>query len=54
MQADEMPWVTGKNADSATLLAQEEALQNLEDWLIANYDEQERRIGNFKIWRRKS
>ncbi|HEX2622571.1 MAG TPA: hypothetical protein VHL11_20565, partial [Phototrophicaceae bacterium] len=52
LQADEMPWVTGTNSDSATVLAQDETLQDLEDWLIFNYDRQEP-IGNFLVWKRK-
>jgi 4-amino-4-deoxy-L-arabinose transferase-like glycosyltransferase len=52
MQADEMPWVTGKHDDSAWLLAHDERLQDLENWLIFNYARVEV-IGDFQIWQRK-
>jgi hypothetical protein len=49
LQVDYMPWVTGRNEDSHTLLQEYTELNN---WLIFNY-ERERQIGNFLIWRRK-
>jgi hypothetical protein len=53
LQADYMDWVTGKkDQDSATLMAYDERLQDLEDWLIFNYQEV-RVIGDFRIWQRK-
>lgn len=53
LQADYMDWVTGKkDQDSATLMAHDERLQDLEDWLIFNYQEV-RVIGDFRIWQRK-
>lgn len=53
LQADYMPWVTGTDDDSATILAHDASLQDLEDWLIFNYERQEP-VGNFLIWRRKT
>lgn len=50
MRADYMPWVTGVNDDSNTLLAND--YQALRDWLIYNYDRGEE-LGNFLIWTRK-
>jgi hypothetical protein len=50
LQADYMPWVTGSDEDSNTLL---QAYTELNDWLIFNY-ERETQIGNFFLWRRKS
>lgn len=50
LRGDFMPWVTGIDADSNTLLQDYTELNN---WLIFNY-EQETEIGNFLIWRRKS
>lgn len=50
LQADYMPWVTGRNEDSYTLLQEYNALN---DWLIFNYAP-DARIGNFLIWRRKA
>lgn len=50
LQADYMPWVTGRDADSNTLLQEYTELNN---WLMFNY-ERETQIGNFFIWRRKS
>ncbi len=49
LQVDYMPWVTGSDDDSITLLQQ---YNELRDWLAFNY-EQETQIGNFLIWRRK-
>ncbi len=49
LQADYLPWVTGKDGDSATLLMQYKAL---EDWLIFHYERQ-RTMGDFIIWQRK-
>ncbi len=50
LQADYMPWVTGRDADSNTLLQEYTELNN---WLMFNY-ERETQIGSFFIWRRKS
>lgn len=50
VQGDYMPWVTGRDADSNTLLQEYTELNN---WLMANY-ERETQIGNFFLWRRKS
>jgi hypothetical protein len=50
MRADYMPWVTGLNDDSNTILAND--YQALRDWLIYNYDRGEE-LGNFLIWTRK-
>ncbi len=53
LQADYMDWVTGKkDMDSASLLAHDERLQDLEDWLMFNYQEV-RVIGDFRIWERR-
>jgi len=49
LQVDYMPWVTGSEEDSNTLL---QSYTDLNDWLIYNY-ERETQIGNFFIWRRK-
>jgi hypothetical protein len=49
LQVDYMPWVTGSDDDSNTLL---QSYTELNDWLIFNY-EREAQIGNFFIWRRK-
>jgi hypothetical protein len=49
-QVDYMPWVTGTNADSNTLL---QGYTELNNWLIANY-ERDAQIGNLFLWRRKS
>jgi 4-amino-4-deoxy-L-arabinose transferase-like glycosyltransferase len=49
LQVDYMPWVTGSDDDSNTLL---QLYTELNDWLIFNY-ERETQIGNFFIWRRK-
>ena len=49
LQVDYMPWVTGSDDDSITLLQE---YNELSDWLAFNY-EQETQIGNFLIWRRK-
>jgi len=50
VRADNMPWVTGTDRDSNTILAQDYKV--LEDWLIFNYDRGEE-IGNFLTWKRK-
>ncbi|MFQ3566277.1 MAG: glycosyltransferase family 39 protein [Aggregatilineales bacterium] len=50
LQVDYLPWVTGSDDDSNTLL---QAYAGLNDWLIYNY-EREGQIGNFFLWRRKS
>lgn len=49
-QIDYMPWVTGSEQDSATLLQEYEELN---DWLIYNY-QRETQIGNLFVWRRKT
>jgi hypothetical protein len=49
VQGDFLPWVTGRDADSAMLLQEYEELN---DWLIYNY-EREAQIGTFQVWRRK-
>ncbi|MCL4248169.1 MAG: glycosyltransferase family 39 protein [Anaerolineae bacterium] len=49
LQVDYMPWVTGSEDDSNTLL---QSYTELNNWLIYNY-ERETQIGNFFIWRRK-
>jgi hypothetical protein len=49
LQADNMPWVTGRTEDSNQLLQEYTELNN---WLIFSY-ELETQIGNFFIWRRK-
>ncbi|MEL6269662.1 MAG: hypothetical protein AAFR22_07610, partial [Chloroflexota bacterium] len=50
VQGDFMPWVTGVDADSNTLL---QSYTELNNWLIFNY-ERDTQIGNFLIWRRKA
>ena len=50
LEDDFMPWVTGENADSHTLLQDYTELNN---WLIFNYD-RDTEIGDFLIWRRKT
>jgi len=50
VRADYMPWVTGLDDDSNTILAND--YQALRDWLIYNYDRGEE-LGNFLIWTRK-
>lgn len=50
VRADNMPWVTGTDRDSNTILAQD--YKALEDWLIFNYDRSDE-IGNFLTWKRK-
>jgi 4-amino-4-deoxy-L-arabinose transferase-like glycosyltransferase len=50
LQADYMPWVTGSDDDSNTLL---QSYEELNDWLIYNY-EPDIQIGNFFLWRRTS
>lgn len=49
LEADYMPWVTGRDEDSHTLLQDYTELNN---WLMFNY-ERETQIGSFLIWRRK-
>ncbi len=49
-QVDYMPWVTGSQADSNTLL---QSYPDLNDWLIYNY-ERDSQIGNLFLWRRKT
>jgi hypothetical protein len=49
LQVDYMPWVTGSDDDSNTLL---QSYAELNDWLVFNYA-RETQIGNFFIWRRK-
>ncbi len=50
LQVDYMPWVTGSDEDSNTLLQE---YNELRDWLAFNY-ELDTQIGNFFIWRRKT
>lgn len=50
LQADWMPWVTGIDADSNTLL---QAYPALNDWLIENYTF-ETQLDNVLIWKRKA
>ena len=50
VRADYMPWVTGSDKDSNTILADE--YQALRDWLIYNYD-RHTELDNFLIWKRK-
>lgn len=50
LQVDYMPWVTGSDEDSNTLL---QGYNELSDWLAFNY-EPDTQIGNFFIWRRKT
>lgn len=50
LQADYMPWVTGTDEDSNTLL---QAYTELNNWLEFNY-ERETQIGSFFLWRRIS
>jgi hypothetical protein len=50
LQVDYMPFVTGRNEDSNTLLQE---YNELNDWLIFNY-ERDAQIGNFFVWKRKT
>jgi hypothetical protein len=50
LEADYMPWVTGRSEDSHELLVE---YTGLSDWLAFNY-ERETQIGDFLVWRRKS
>jgi hypothetical protein len=50
LQADYMPWVTGSDQDSNTLL---QGYTELNNWLEYNY-ERDTQIGNFFLWRRIS
>ena len=50
MRADYMPWVTGLEDDSNTILAND--YPALRDWLIYNYDRGDE-LGNFLVWTRK-
>ncbi|MEZ4672074.1 MAG: glycosyltransferase family 39 protein [Anaerolineae bacterium] len=50
LEVDYMPWVTGSNDDSNTLL---QGYTELNNWLIYNY-ERDTQIGHFFVWRRKS
>ena len=50
VQVDYMPWVTGSDEDSNTLL---QGYTELNNWLEFNY-ERETQIGNFFLWRRTS
>jgi hypothetical protein len=50
LQADYMPWVTGSDEDSNTLL---QGYTELNNWLEYNY-ERDTQIGNFFLWRRIS
>lgn len=49
LQVDYMPWVTGSDQDSNTLL---QGYTELNNWLVFNY-ERDTQIGNFFVWRRK-
>jgi hypothetical protein len=49
-QIDYMPWVTGSEEDSNTLL---QSYEEMNDWLIYNY-EPDVQIGNLFVWRRKT
>jgi len=49
LQGDYMPWVTGRDLDSNSLLQEDTELNN---WLIHNYTF-ETQIGGFLIWKRK-
>ncbi len=50
LQADYMPWVTGREEDSHQLLVE---YTGLSDWLAANYERLwEAQVGNFIVWRR--
>lgn len=48
LKGDYLPWVTGSEDDSDTLL---QSYDDLNDWLIYNY-ERDAQIGTFQIWRR--
>lgn len=51
MQADYMPWVTGRNEDSHQLLVEYAGLSN---WLAAGYDRDwDVELGDFLVWRRR-
>jgi hypothetical protein len=50
VQADYIPWVTGRDEDSKTLMEQD--YTDLLSWLQFNYEE-EAHIGMFYIWRRR-
>lgn len=50
LQVDYMPWVTGSDEDSNTLL---QGYTELNNWLEYNYV-RDSQIGNFFIWRRTS
>ena len=50
LQVDYMPFVTGRDEDSHTLLNE---YNELSDWLSFNY-EPDIQIGNFFLWRRKT
>ena len=49
VRADYMPWTTGRNEDSHTLLQEYVDLNN---WLMYNYERQDD-IGFFLVWKRK-
>lgn len=49
LQADYMRWVTGRDDDSAWILAHD--YSELNDWLICNYQRVEE-MGDFLIWKR--
>ncbi len=51
LESDYMPWVTGSNDDSHTLLLE---YTDLRGWLEFNYERDETQIGSFIIWRRLS
>lgn len=50
LQGDYLPWITGRDEDSNTMLQDYTELNN---WLEFNY-ERDSQIGNFLIWRRTS
>lgn len=50
LRGDYMPWMTGRDADSNSLLQEDVELNN---WLIYNY-EKDTEIGSFLIWKRKT
>ncbi|MCU0512089.1 MAG: glycosyltransferase family 39 protein [Anaerolineae bacterium] len=50
LEADYMPWVTGSDLDSHQLLVQ---YPPLSDWLSANYERIDTKIGHFLIWKRR-
>jgi 4-amino-4-deoxy-L-arabinose transferase-like glycosyltransferase len=49
LQDDFMPWVTGQNTDSHTIL---QTYTELNNWLMANYERTDT-LGDFIVWHRK-